>query len=71
PASQGAVSVAGKTGTAENPGSHGTHGWFAGFAPARDPRVVIVVYVPSGRGADAANVAGLILADARLEAPRP
>ena len=71
PASQGAVSVAGKTGTAENAGSHGNHGWFAGFAPARDPRVVIVVYVPSGRGADAAHVAGMILAEARLEAPRP
>ncbi len=71
PASQSAVSVAGKTGTAESAGSHRTHGWFAGFAPARDPQVVIVVYVPSGRGADAAHVAGMLLAHAPLEARRP
>jgi cell division protein FtsI/penicillin-binding protein 2 len=71
PASHGVVSVAGKTGTAESAGSHRTHGWFAGFAPARDPQVVIVVYVPSGRGADAAHVAGMLLAHAPLEARRP
>lgn len=68
PASQGAVPVAGKTGTAESIGSHRTHGWFAGFAPARAPQVVIVVYVPDGRGVDAARVAGLILAHAPPEA---
>ena len=54
-------SVAGKTGTAEGTQSSRTHGWFAGLAPAKDPQVVIVVYVPTGRGADAARVAGEIV----------
>jgi cell division protein FtsI/penicillin-binding protein 2 len=67
-AKQNAVSVAGKTGTAESTGSHQTHGWFAGFAPAHKPRVVIVVYLPVGRGADAARLAGIILAHAPAEA---
>lgn len=70
PASTGAVSVAGKTGTAENAGSHRTHGWFAGFAPASNPQVVIVVYIPSGRGIDAARVAGMLLAHSPLSATR-
>ncbi len=66
PAGAGAVSVAGKTGTAENPGTHGTHGWFAGYAPALHPQVIIVVYLASGRGMDAAHIAGLVLAHAPL-----
>ncbi|MGQ0703475.1 MAG: penicillin-binding protein 2 [Gemmatimonadales bacterium] len=34
------INVAGKTGTAQNP--HGKdHGWFIGFAPADNPRVVV------------------------------
>ena len=56
-ASLGGVAVMGKTGTA------------AGIAPAEKPKVVIVVYLPAGRGADAAHVAGEILADAPLEKP--
>ena len=67
PASQGGGSVAGKTGTAESPGSLRTHGWFAGFAPAAHPQVVVVVYVPTGRGMDAAHVVGLLLAHAPLQ----
>lgn len=63
-ASARGASVAGKTGTAEGTQSSRTHGWFAGFAPAQDPQIVIVVYVPTGRGADAAHVAGEILARA-------
>lgn len=36
------VTVAGKTGSAENP--HGkSHAWFVGFAPAEQPRVVVAV----------------------------
>lgn len=57
----GGVSVAGKTGTAENPGSMRSHGWFAGFSPAINPAIVLVVYLPAGRGADAARIAGVIL----------
>ena len=49
--------IAGKTGTASDPGRPWTHGWFAGFAPVRSPRVVVVVYLPRGNGADAARLA--------------
>ncbi len=41
------ISVAGKTGTAEN--SHGDdHGWFVAYAPADDPQVVVSVIVENG-----------------------
>jgi cell division protein FtsI/penicillin-binding protein 2 len=50
--------VAGKTGTASNPGDATTHGWFAGFAPAESPQIVVVVYVERGRGGvEAATIA--------------
>ncbi|MFZ0396155.1 MAG: penicillin-binding transpeptidase domain-containing protein [Terracidiphilus sp.] len=62
----GHVRVAGKTGTAEGASTHRTHGWFAGLAPAVQPSVVILVYVPSGRGADAAHIAGILLAHSPL-----
>lgn len=64
-ASFGGVSVAGKTGTAAGTVTAQTHGWFAGLAPADDPRVVVVVYLPSGHGADAARVAADLLAHVR------
>ena len=39
--------LAGKTGTAQNP--HGEpHSWFVGFAPANDPRIVIAAIVENG-----------------------
>jgi penicillin-binding protein A len=41
------VKVAGKTGTAENPsGDH--HAWFACFAPAENPEVLVVVILENG-----------------------
>ncbi|EGO64416.1 penicillin-binding protein 2 [Acetonema longum] len=41
------LSLAGKTGTAEN--SHGMdHGWFAAYAPFEDPGLVVVVIVEQG-----------------------
>lgn len=45
------VEVGGKTGTAQNP--HGDdHSWFVSFAPARDPKIVVVVLVENaGSGA--------------------
>ena len=55
------VRVAGKTGTAEDSDSARTHGWFVGLAPAGKPQVVVTVFVPAGRGADAAHVAGVLL----------
>jgi len=63
-ASLGGVAVLGKTGTAENASSSRTHGWFVGLAPAENPQVVIAVFLPAGRGADAAHVAGELLANA-------
>src|SRR5688500_15319810 len=60
--------VAGKTGTAEygqatNPqGELPTHGWFTGFAPAGDPKVVVTVFVERGSSTrDAAPIATRII----------
>ncbi len=57
------VRVAGKTGTATAlDGSGATHAWFAGFAPAEDPEIAIVVFLNRGTGAhSAAPLAGAIL----------
>ncbi|MFN8633605.1 MAG: penicillin-binding protein 2 [Chloroflexota bacterium] len=59
--------IAGKTGTAEygqstNPnGELPTHGWFTGFAPVDDPKVVVTVYVDHGSSSrDAAPIAARI-----------
>ncbi len=67
--SLGGVAVMGKTGTAEGVQSSRTHGWFIGLTPAEKPKVVIAVFLPAGRGADAAHIAGIILADAPLVRP--
>jgi penicillin-binding protein 2 len=41
------VKVAGKTGSAQN--SQGpSHGWFAGMAPAANPRIIVIVLVEHG-----------------------
>ncbi|MGD0480052.1 MAG: penicillin-binding transpeptidase domain-containing protein [Terracidiphilus sp.] len=69
-ASLGGVAVLGKTGTADGASSPRTHGWFVGLAPARNPQVVIAVFLPAGRGADAAHVAGDLLANAPINANR-
>jgi peptidoglycan glycosyltransferase len=38
------ILVAGKTGTAQNP--HGeAHAWFVGYAPAKNPQIVVVVLI--------------------------
>jgi len=60
-AGSGSIRVAGKTGTASDEGDARTHAWFAGFAPADNPEVVVVVFLERGRGStDAAQVAGEI-----------
>ena len=68
-ASLGGVPVLGKTGTAEGAQTSKTHGWFVGIAPADHPQVVLAVYVPTGHGADAARVAGRLLASSPLRKP--
>ncbi len=68
-ANLGGVPVAGKTGTAEGAVSTQSHGWFAGLAPTTTPQVVVVVYLPAGRGADAAGVAAELLAHSPLVHP--
>ena len=48
PAFQGfAWQVAGKTGTAENPGGN-PHAWFAAIAPAQRPRIALAVVLENG-----------------------
>jgi peptidoglycan glycosyltransferase len=58
------VSVAGKTGSAENP--HGqAHSWFTAFAPADSPQVVVTVVVENaGAGSE---VAGPIVREVMAE----
>jgi cell division protein FtsI/penicillin-binding protein 2 len=55
------LAVAGKTGSVRA-GDGAFIAWFAGFAPSRDPAVVVTVML-QGRsgGADAAPIAGRIL----------
>lgn len=69
-ASLGGVSVAGKTGTANlGPGTP-SHGWFAGLAPADHPQVVVVVYLPAGHGAEAAQVAAKLFSHSPFKRPQ-
>jgi cell division protein FtsI/penicillin-binding protein 2 len=71
PASLGGVVVAGKTGTANlGPGTQ-SHGWFAGLVPAERPSAVVVVYLPAGHGANAAEVAADLLAHSPLRQTGP
>jgi penicillin-binding protein A len=57
------VSVAGKTGTAENQPGQPTHAWFIGFAPAANPQVAVAVLVEHGGvgGVTAAPIARQVM----------
>ena len=58
---QSSMKVAGKTGTAAATEGAWTHAWFAGYAPAGRPAVVVVVFLERGHGGtDAAAVARAI-----------
>jgi penicillin-binding protein 2 len=59
----GPMKVAGKTGTALADEGAWTHAWFAGYAPAEKPEIVLVVFLEKGHGGtDAASVAREIFA---------
>ena len=52
------LKVAGKTGTPRTDQGTWTNGWFAGYAPAEKPQVVVVVFLERGTGpGDAAPIA--------------
>lgn len=42
------ITVAGKTGTAQTRSDYANHGWFAGFAPADDPQIAILIFINQG-----------------------
>lgn len=51
------LTIAGKTGTAENP-PHPDNAWFVGYAPINDPKIVIAIILEEGlHGSAAAKVA--------------
>ncbi len=56
------ITVAGKTGTAQNP-PNPDHAWFMGFAPADKPKILVGVFVEYGlHGAVAAGIATKVMA---------
>lgn len=70
------LTVAGKTGTAEDPPRPQPHAWFGCYAPVEDPQLVVLVFVEQGGGggAVAAPIAGQILRwwkANRLDQPPP
>lgn len=55
------IKVAGKTGTAPADEGQWTHAWFAGYAPAQHPEIVLVVFLEKGHGgSEAAAIARTI-----------
>ncbi|OAT81412.1 peptidoglycan D,D-transpeptidase FtsI family protein [Desulfotomaculum copahuensis] len=63
------VTVAGKTGTAENPAG-APHAWFTGFAPAGSPRVAVAVVLENaGYGGEAAAPVAREIMRAALTVP--
>jgi penicillin-binding protein 2 len=56
------ITVAGKTGTAQNP-PNPDHAWFMGFAPAEQPKILVGVFVEYGlHGSVAAGIATKVMA---------
>lgn len=42
------IRIAGKTGTAQTSAAGANHGWFAGFAPADEPEIAVLVFLEEG-----------------------
>ena len=63
--------IAGKTGTAQNPGGE-DHAWFVGYAPREDPKIAVAVLIEHGGhgGAVAAPIAQTLIRVA-LQGPPP
>src|SRR5690606_21262182 len=61
-ANPASVPTAGKTGTAQNPRGR-DHGWFVGYAPYDDPKIVVAVIIENGGfgSVSAAPIASLII----------
>ncbi|MDQ1727034.1 MAG: penicillin-binding protein [Frankiaceae bacterium] len=57
------VSVAGKTGTAQNAPGHAPHAWFIGFVPGATPHIAVAVIVEAG------DAGGNDVTGARVAAP--
>jgi cell division protein FtsI/penicillin-binding protein 2 len=55
------LAVGGKTGTSSAEEGSWTHAWFAGFAPADKPEIVVVIFLERGHGSEAATIAGTLL----------
>jgi cell division protein FtsI/penicillin-binding protein 2 len=67
----GAMKVAGKTGTSLVEEGSWRHGWFAGYAPTSNPEIVLVVFLEKGNGpVDASGVAREIFAAYAAERER-
>jgi penicillin-binding protein 2 len=63
------VTLAGKTGTAQNADVRNDHAWFVGFAPMEEPRIVVAVMLEFGQhGYRAARIASKII-EKYLKAP--
>ena len=64
------VTIAGKTGTAQNSEDRSRdHAWFLGLAPAEDPEIVVGVFLAFGEhGSEAASVASRVI-EAYLKRP--
>lgn len=56
------VTVAGKTGTAQNGADQPYTLWFTGFAPAEDPRVAVAVVIENGGGLGQSGFGNLVAA---------
>ena len=53
-----AMKISGKTGTSLSDEGPWRHGWFAGYAPANQPKIALIIFLEKGNGpVDAAGVA--------------